>query len=301
MLRLKALGWGARGSRGAGLHPDDGAAVADGGRVAEAAAAARPKGLDGLETWLAERFRRHARQRRRGAPGACGREGHRGEPAHGGAGGARLCVRRWRPRRGRRCASRRRRASSCRSTSASGGSRSAARHDQGVLFVATLGYSRRLHVRAFRGERQEHWFEGLESAFTAFGGVPEEVLLDNAARAGRAPRRGDARGRVQRQAPRVRPALGLPAAGLRAVPGAHEGQGRARRRLREEERDRRALLRELGGARGASRRAGRARSPTVRVHGTTGEAPTAALRSATRRARLQAARRIGRRSGRCAS
>jgi transposase len=48
------------------------------------------------------------------------------------------------------------------------------------LFVATLGYSRRAHVRAFRHERQESWFEGLESAFLAFGGVPEEVLLDNA-------------------------------------------------------------------------------------------------------------------------
>jgi transposase len=47
------------------------------------------------------------------------------------------------------------------------------------LFVATLGYSRRLHVRAFAHERQESWFEGLESAFLAFGGVPEEVLLDN--------------------------------------------------------------------------------------------------------------------------
>lgn len=48
------------------------------------------------------------------------------------------------------------------------------------LFVATLGYSRRIHVRAFRHERQESWFDGLESAFLAFGGVPEEVLLDNA-------------------------------------------------------------------------------------------------------------------------
>jgi transposase len=47
------------------------------------------------------------------------------------------------------------------------------------LFVATLGHSRRLHVRAFRHERQASWFEGLESAFRAFGGVPEEVLLDN--------------------------------------------------------------------------------------------------------------------------
>ena len=33
------------------------------------------------------------------------------------------------------------------------------------LFVATLGYSRRVHVRAFRNERQESWFAGLESAF----------------------------------------------------------------------------------------------------------------------------------------
>jgi hypothetical protein len=47
------------------------------------------------------------------------------------------------------------------------------------VFVATLGHSRRLHVRAFRAEKQEHWFAGLESAFTTFGGVPEEVLMDN--------------------------------------------------------------------------------------------------------------------------
>lgn len=47
------------------------------------------------------------------------------------------------------------------------------------LFVATLGYSRRSHIRAFRNERQESWFDGLESAFTKFGGVTEEVLFDN--------------------------------------------------------------------------------------------------------------------------
>ena len=47
------------------------------------------------------------------------------------------------------------------------------------LFVATLGYSRRLHVRAFRDERQESWFEGLESTFQHFGGVTAEVLFDN--------------------------------------------------------------------------------------------------------------------------
>ena len=47
------------------------------------------------------------------------------------------------------------------------------------LFVATLGYSRRLHVRAFTNERQESWLAGIESAFRRFGGVTEEVLFDN--------------------------------------------------------------------------------------------------------------------------
>ena len=48
------------------------------------------------------------------------------------------------------------------------------------LFVATLGYSRRCYVRCFRHERQSAWFDGIEGAFEHFGGVPEEVLLDNA-------------------------------------------------------------------------------------------------------------------------
>jgi transposase len=48
------------------------------------------------------------------------------------------------------------------------------------LFVATLGYSRRGFVAAFRHERQSAWLDGLEHAFRHFGGVPEELLLDNA-------------------------------------------------------------------------------------------------------------------------
>lgn len=48
------------------------------------------------------------------------------------------------------------------------------------LFVATLGYSRRLHVRAYGHEKQDSWFDGMESAFRAFDGVTREVLLDNA-------------------------------------------------------------------------------------------------------------------------
>jgi transposase len=47
------------------------------------------------------------------------------------------------------------------------------------VFVATLGHSRLRHVRAFRNESQACWFEGLESAFAAFGGVPAQILIDN--------------------------------------------------------------------------------------------------------------------------
>lgn len=60
------------------------------------------------------------------------------------------------------------------------------------LFVATLGYSRRLYVRAFRNERQESWFAGLEGAFRHFGGVTEEVLFDKRSRAGGSARSPDA-------------------------------------------------------------------------------------------------------------
>jgi transposase len=48
------------------------------------------------------------------------------------------------------------------------------------LFVATLGYSRRNFVTVFLHERQSAWLQGLEGAFRHFGGVPQELLLDNA-------------------------------------------------------------------------------------------------------------------------
>ena len=47
------------------------------------------------------------------------------------------------------------------------------------LFVATLSYSRRLHIRPSLRERQADWFAGMEGAFLRFGGVPAEVLFDN--------------------------------------------------------------------------------------------------------------------------
>ena len=48
------------------------------------------------------------------------------------------------------------------------------------LFVATLGYSRRGFVCAFRHERQSAWFAGIEGAFAHFGGRPRTLLIDNA-------------------------------------------------------------------------------------------------------------------------
>lgn len=48
------------------------------------------------------------------------------------------------------------------------------------LFVATLGYSRRGFVCAFRHERQSAWFAGIEGAFAHFGGRVRTLLVDNA-------------------------------------------------------------------------------------------------------------------------
>jgi len=48
------------------------------------------------------------------------------------------------------------------------------------LFVATLGYSRRCYVEVLLHERQSAWLQGLEGAFRHFGGLPHELLIDNA-------------------------------------------------------------------------------------------------------------------------
>lgn len=48
------------------------------------------------------------------------------------------------------------------------------------LCVLTLGYSRRIYVQPFRGEKQAQWFAGIEGAFHHFGGVTEDILVDNA-------------------------------------------------------------------------------------------------------------------------
>jgi transposase len=48
------------------------------------------------------------------------------------------------------------------------------------FLVGVLGYSRRLFVKAFLHERQGEWLDGIASAFQHFGGVPAELLGDNA-------------------------------------------------------------------------------------------------------------------------
>lgn len=46
--------------------------------------------------------------------------------------------------------------------------------------VATMGYSRASFVRFSESERQEDWLRGIEAALHYFGGVPKELLFDNA-------------------------------------------------------------------------------------------------------------------------
>jgi transposase len=48
------------------------------------------------------------------------------------------------------------------------------------LMTVVLGYSRRLYCRAFLAQRQDDWLEGIEAACRHFGGLPEQVLCDNA-------------------------------------------------------------------------------------------------------------------------
>lgn len=48
------------------------------------------------------------------------------------------------------------------------------------FLVAVLSYSRRIFVKAFLHERQGEWLDGIAAAFLHFGGVPAEILGDNA-------------------------------------------------------------------------------------------------------------------------
>lgn len=47
------------------------------------------------------------------------------------------------------------------------------------LCVMTLSYSRRIFVVVQPGQRQMHWLRSFEAAFQHFGGVPQQMLVDN--------------------------------------------------------------------------------------------------------------------------
>jgi transposase len=179
MLRLKALGWGVRRIASAlgCSHMTVRRYLAAGGWMPYRGRG-RPRTLAGLEDWVAERFRRHA-----GNADVVRQELEREK-------GIRLTLRTVERevshlRRELEAEAR----ATIRFETPPGkqlqidfGERRVSIGGETVkvyLFVATLGYSRRLYVQPFRNERQESWFAGVEGAFRHFGGVTEEVLLDN--------------------------------------------------------------------------------------------------------------------------
>jgi transposase len=179
MLRLHALGWGTRRIAAEfGCSRNTVKRYVERGGWAPLAVASRPRALDGLESWLAERFRRH-----RGNADVVRQE----LLAERDISISLRTVERAVTHLRRELAAEAR--ATVRFETPPGRQMQVDFGEKRVviggetirvyLFVATLGHSRRLHVRAFRHERQACWFEGLESAFRAFGGVTEEVLLDN--------------------------------------------------------------------------------------------------------------------------
>src|SRR6476659_3393547 len=179
MLRLRACGWGLkRIARELGCsHHTVKDYVATGG-VKPFKSPDRPKLLDGLECWLRERFIRH-----RGNADVVRQD----LLAEKGVTVSRRTLQRAvqpyrRALRAEALATTRFETPPGRQLQIDFGERLIEIGGEKVkafVFVATLGHSRRLHVRAFRAEKQEHWFAGLESTFTTFSGVPEEVLMDN--------------------------------------------------------------------------------------------------------------------------
>jgi transposase len=251
MVRLKELGWGTkRIARELGANRGTVKRYLAAGSWQPFKSPERKKRLDGLEDWLKERFRRH-----RGNADVIRQE-------LGGEKGIRVSLRTveravapWRRElEAERRASVRFETAPGRQLQIDFGERLVEIGGVRVkvfLFVATLGYSRRLHVCAFTHERQESWFQGLESAFLAFGGVPEEVLLDN-------PRALVAAHDAVTRTVVFNAKFFAFARHWGFTPRAcapyraDQGQDGKRRRLRQEERHCRPILRELDGVRGAS-------------------------------------------------
>jgi transposase len=180
MLRLKALGWGERRiARELGCNRRTVQRYLSAGGWVDYRKPHRSKALAELEDWLAVRFRQHG-----GNAEVVRQELAVEKEIAVSLRTVERAVARWR----RELAAEAR--ATARFETAPGqqlqidfGEKRAAIGGEVVrvyLFVATLGYSRRIFVRAFRQERQSAWFDGLEGAFAHFGGVPQKVLVDNA-------------------------------------------------------------------------------------------------------------------------
>lgn len=180
ILRLHELGWGAkRIAREVGCSKNTVKRYLAQGQWRPARPPARPGQLAALTEWLADRFRQH-----RGNADVVRQDLIR---EHGITVSLRTVERAVAPLRQALRAEAR---ATVRFETAPGdqlqidfGERTvviAGVKERCYFFVATLGYSRRPHVRVFRHQRQAAWLDGLESAFRAFGGVPRTVLVDNA-------------------------------------------------------------------------------------------------------------------------
>jgi len=188
MLRLSALGWGTkRIAAELGCGRNTVKRYLETGGWAAYQTPRRPKLLDGLEGWLAERFRQH-----RGNADVVRQELAR---EHGLVVSLRTVERAVAPLR---CSLQAEARATVRFETPPGrqlqidfgetrmviGGEATRLYlfvaTRLYLFVATLGYSRRCYVQAFRHERQSAWFDRVEGAFAHFDGIPQEVLLDNA-------------------------------------------------------------------------------------------------------------------------
>jgi transposase len=179
MLRLKVCGWGVkRIGRALGCSHHTVKHYVTAGGVVPFKSAKRAKLLDGLEDWLRERFIRH-----RGNADVVRQD----LAAERGLGVSRRTLQRAvqpyrQAMKAEALATTRFETPPGRQLQIDFGERLVeigGAKVKAFVFVATLGYSRRVHVRAFGHEQQASWFTGLESAFTSFGGVPAEVLMDN--------------------------------------------------------------------------------------------------------------------------
>jgi transposase len=180
MIRLKALGWGSRRiAAELGCGRETVRRWLETGRWRGYRRPGRPKKLDGLETWLQEKFRQH-----RGNADVVRQDLQR---EHGIVISLRTLERSVAHLRQELLVEAR---ATVRFETPPGKQlqidfgelRLPIGGETGrlFLFVATLGHSRRIYVRAFRHERQAAWLDGMEGAFRHFGGVTEEIVFDNA-------------------------------------------------------------------------------------------------------------------------